>query len=289
MKKIIYGIIICFLLFFINCNKESKHNSNENIIKKDNFETLNNNLNKEMYVNTTAGLRVRNIPNIESERIGLLENFTKVNIIKEENEIVYINGIEGKWVYINSPIEGWIFNGYLINTLNNNVESNIQYKNNNLPNINDLIDEYTNIVFGNTYEVEARIRYFIKTFYPEHEEVLIERRGHETSVYYIYSLKYRKYTDFFHMDISGFPQFNNSRNTVISVNDAQRHSSLIKIYSISNGVYTEILNNNAFINCVERMFWINDNEFKIECDYGNDLLIKRNGLTFDIIVIPKTN
>jgi len=119
MNKVVSVVIICFSLLIINCNRNNKYINNENIVLSKESLIDNNILNKRMYVNATSGLRVRNLPNIESNRIGLLENHTKVNIIKEEDNIVYINEIEGKWVYINNPIEGWVFNAYLIESLDN--------------------------------------------------------------------------------------------------------------------------------------------------------------------------
>jgi hypothetical protein len=70
-------------------------------------------LNKIMYVNSPEGLRVRNLPSVNGDRIGLLDHLTEVRIIKEDSNIVSIDGIEGKWVNIISPVEGWVFSGFL--------------------------------------------------------------------------------------------------------------------------------------------------------------------------------
>ena len=117
MKKIIIFIVFIILM---SCNKNEKSQDN-NIVYNTVIENIDNEnfiyLNKKMYVNATSGLRVRNIPSMEGERIGLLDNYTEVNIIMEDNNIVIINNTEGKWVYINRPIEGWVFNGYLINEI----------------------------------------------------------------------------------------------------------------------------------------------------------------------------
>jgi hypothetical protein len=68
-----------------------------------------------MLVNATLGLRVRNSPSLNSDRIGLLNYLTEVRIIEEDSNIVNIDGIEGKWVLVHTNnIEGWIFDGYLI-------------------------------------------------------------------------------------------------------------------------------------------------------------------------------
>ena len=237
-----------------------------------------------MYVNILAELEIRSLPNLTSEVIGLLKPLTEVNVIIEEDIFYEINGATGKWVYIDEPIEGWIFNGFLTKYKTQNA-TNFSRNYINLPNIRELILEYPNIVFGDTYELEAKIIYFIIDYYEEYGEILIERRGWETSTYYIYNLKLKNYTNFNHTDMSRFsPIFNNSRNLAISANDMQRHNGLIKIYEINNGVYTEILKQEIFINCIEKMYWINENELVIECSLFNEyLLVKRNGETFDLI------
>jgi len=66
-----------------------------------------------MYVNAPDGLRVRNAPSADGEKIGLLEDFEMVRISKKDDKTVNIGGIDGKWVYIINPIEGWIFDGFL--------------------------------------------------------------------------------------------------------------------------------------------------------------------------------
>jgi hypothetical protein len=69
------------------------------------------------YVNAQAGLRVRNSPDINAERIGVLDNRTKVNVIREDTKTVTIDGITGKWVFVREKgIEGWVFSGYLLST-----------------------------------------------------------------------------------------------------------------------------------------------------------------------------
>jgi len=121
MKKII--LIICITLPFISCNKNNK--TQENVFTDNSsFEQSEQNksnddyyFNKKMYVNASSGLRVRSTPGMEGERIGVLENNTEVNIIKANDDWISLDGVEGRWVYINSPIEGWIFNGYLAEEL----------------------------------------------------------------------------------------------------------------------------------------------------------------------------
>jgi hypothetical protein len=94
-------------------------NDNTEIIN-DNTETgsleiqINESINKTMYINASGGLRVRSLPSIDGERIGLLNYSTEISITREVNKNLIINGIEGKWVYIKADnIEGWVFSGYL--------------------------------------------------------------------------------------------------------------------------------------------------------------------------------
>jgi len=70
-----------------------------------------------MYVNAIDGLRVRSSPNINSDRIGLLPHLTEVIVIEEDSSYVTIDNIRGKWIYMStslSGLNGWVFNGYLM-------------------------------------------------------------------------------------------------------------------------------------------------------------------------------
>jgi hypothetical protein len=67
-----------------------------------------------MYVNSPEGLRGRKSPDITGEIIAVLNDLTKVKIIKEDDNYINIDEIRGKWVFVSSDnIEGWVFNGYL--------------------------------------------------------------------------------------------------------------------------------------------------------------------------------
>jgi hypothetical protein len=106
MKRLV-GVILCISVLMIACNKKNQQALTETNTQKD--------FPKTMYVNATDGLRVRNSPSSDGERIGLLNNLTEVTITKEDNNTVNIGGTDGKWVYITEPIEGWIFDGFLDN------------------------------------------------------------------------------------------------------------------------------------------------------------------------------
>jgi len=106
--KITNIIFLVLVILLVSCNR-IKENIN-------NVLDVQDNTNKIMYVNASSGLRVRSLPSMDGEVIGVLDFFTKVSILKEDDEKITINDIEGKWVYINSPIEGWVFDGYLVAT-----------------------------------------------------------------------------------------------------------------------------------------------------------------------------
>jgi len=87
-------------------------------------------LSKIMYVSAPLGLRVRNSPGLDGEVIGTLDSGTEVIITYSDNNIMNIDGIEGRWVYIKLPIRGWVFGGFLIDDAiaSNNINS---FENNN--------------------------------------------------------------------------------------------------------------------------------------------------------------
>jgi formylglycine-generating enzyme required for sulfatase activity len=120
LKKFnIINIFVFILILITGCNKTNKIQPVDE--KKDDPVHISaeiekqENLNKIMYVNSPEGLRVRNLPSINGDRIGILDYLTEVKIIKEDNDIINIEGIEGRWVNIITPVEGWVFSGFLEN------------------------------------------------------------------------------------------------------------------------------------------------------------------------------
>ena len=93
------------------------------------LQLLDNNI---MYVNVPEGIPIYISPDINSEIIGNLNYFIEIEIIREDVNIININGIEGKMVFMitrANPFGGWIFDGYL---------SNIEIFINDTFNINEL-------------------------------------------------------------------------------------------------------------------------------------------------------
>jgi len=122
MIKRITGIIIISLLLFSCKNKKTDNQEpvdyditaeektiDPNVSYSENIYTFRYTV---MRVNSPEGLNVRNAPDINAEKINLLPNLTDVLII-DEDVMVKIDGIDGKWVRILLPIRGWVFSGYL--------------------------------------------------------------------------------------------------------------------------------------------------------------------------------
>jgi hypothetical protein len=71
-------------------------------------------LNRTMFVNAPAGLRVRNSPGLDADAIGVLGNLSEVDAIREENLSETIDGVEGRWTLVQADgIGGWVFGGFL--------------------------------------------------------------------------------------------------------------------------------------------------------------------------------
>jgi len=117
LKIVLYiSLILCF--FFFGCKKENivKIASEENTQELDIIDSLENTENTilVMYVNAPGGLSVKNIPSINGDILDLLEDRKEIIVLREEQNIVNIDGINGKWTLIeSSDIQGWVFGGYL--------------------------------------------------------------------------------------------------------------------------------------------------------------------------------
>lgn len=120
MKKLLCAVLFIALLL-CSCTREKKE---VNVVLGQ-TETGAAGAGKKMLVNASAGLRLRDKPSTEGERLGVLEHLTEVNVIREDTTIVTIGGVEGKWVYIDSPAEGWVFSGFLVNSMDQYYKSAI--------------------------------------------------------------------------------------------------------------------------------------------------------------------
>jgi hypothetical protein len=113
MKSPIYMFIILMVLIS-NCTRKTGVEFNDEIRFEAEIPDNIQEVKTSMYVNAPEGLRVRNSPGLDGDRIALLENLTEVLIIEEDENNVNIDGINGKWTFIEADnIRGWVFGGYL--------------------------------------------------------------------------------------------------------------------------------------------------------------------------------
>jgi hypothetical protein len=126
MKRIFVLFNIFFLL--ISCKgkraqinetdlNEEDNNRNQTIIESGEINAvIDLDPNEIMYVNSPEGLRVRDKPNLDGEKLFLLENNHEVTVLKKDVNNVIIDRIMGNWAYIKSnsiEVQGWVFGGYL--------------------------------------------------------------------------------------------------------------------------------------------------------------------------------
>jgi hypothetical protein len=128
MKTCIFVLFnIFFLLIYckdkglqiteINLLNEKENDQKQSIIESREINTIIDlDRNEIMYVNSPEGLHVRNKPNLDGERLFLLENNHEVITLKKDINNSIVDGIVGNWVYIRSnsnEAQGWVFGGYL--------------------------------------------------------------------------------------------------------------------------------------------------------------------------------
>ena len=113
--KVVYALFL-LLIFLPGCyEKGEPATTGTHSVKADTAEagTPETSAEEQKSVKATAGLRVRSSPGTDSGTTGVLDFLATVTITKENDAVVNIDGLEGKWVYITSPLEGWVFDGYL--------------------------------------------------------------------------------------------------------------------------------------------------------------------------------
>jgi hypothetical protein len=105
-----------------------------------------------LYVNSKEGLRVRDKPGLTGNRIFLLSHKEPVTLIEKSETPVEIDNIIGFWCLItNNEITGWVFGGFLCNSLDEIVKNELQgtysyysvdMKKGMLNELDGIIDEY---------------------------------------------------------------------------------------------------------------------------------------------------
>jgi hypothetical protein len=124
---------------------EENNDQNQTIVEAKEVNTIIDlYYNEIMYVSSPEGLRVRDKPNLDGEKLFLLEKNHEVIVLKKDVSNVVIDGIVGNWVHIKSnsnEAEGWVFGGYLSLSKEKNLNANDFKKNISLTNCM-LTDSY---------------------------------------------------------------------------------------------------------------------------------------------------
>ena len=115
MKKTIF--IIFVILLICGCSKKNNETIQQNeLLQESQTVTVEKPKEKEFrYVNSLEGLRIRDKPGTDGEKIGSLQNKEKVEVLSETNTIETIEQIKAKWIEIKTEndITGYVFGGFL--------------------------------------------------------------------------------------------------------------------------------------------------------------------------------
>jgi len=117
MKNTIYVLII-FAVLLSSCSRrndiEAIEEINYNVEVSETYISSTREINQWMFVDAPVGLRIRNSPSIDGDIIGLLDDLTPIIAVKEDINNLTIDGIEGRWTFIETDdIRGWVFGGFL--------------------------------------------------------------------------------------------------------------------------------------------------------------------------------
>ena len=115
MKKVLYLVI--FALLLSGCSKKNNEEIKQPVVSQENQSILDEKPKEKefRYVNSIEGLRIRNKPGTDGEKIGSLKNKEKIEVVSETSLIQTIDEINSKWVEIKteSNITGYVFGGFL--------------------------------------------------------------------------------------------------------------------------------------------------------------------------------
>ena len=139
----------------------------------------------------------------------------------------------------------------------------------------------------------------LAAYFEAHEAILLEHNAphFRKPSFSIYSLQMGVFTDF---KKKSFPQFNPSKDTVISIDYDTDYTGtiLLDVYAVDNGVYNsvnigmpskEYTEHGISAGGIIDARWINDNEFRLVLNHPDEyedsifLLLKRNGARFELL------
>jgi len=185
----------------------------------------------------------------------------------EEEGFIYIYEISSESFYGNQEenVRSGNYYQYMQNT-----EYEIVMKYNNLKRYGPLL-----LITNNNKTIEffdtrnggpGGIKYLLLDYYTNYDELLILKQYWEGASMSIYNIK----NDEFRCENIFNPVFNNSRTYMVSLDFNQEISSYsLKLFSINNGFYKEIYNDNIVVDFdwkLNKVFWINEKNICI--DYG---------------------
>ena len=134
MKKVF--VLIIFVILITGCSKNNNKEIKQTNVSQESqpVREVKPKKTEFRYVNSIEGLRVRNKPGMDGEKIVSLKNKEKIEIVSETSLVQTIDEIESKWVEIKTEnnITGYVFGGFLEKNLETidiiqNVEG--EYKN----------------------------------------------------------------------------------------------------------------------------------------------------------------
>jgi hypothetical protein len=176
IRKLLAAAFLCLLV--MSCNKEKE------ILPLDDNDALSVNENTEevikkeiMYVSSPEGLRVREAPSFDSDKISLLSHLQPVVVLGKEEAEHTINYINGNWYLIESgDTTGWVFSGYLRNNAAAAEKSEtkagkyhysgIAVQRQEYRNPASIIEHHKNVYFTLTRENNTENRYIFANNYP---------------------------------------------------------------------------------------------------------------------------
>ncbi|TGL62033.1 SH3 domain-containing protein [Leptospira ognonensis] len=147
MKKL-YIIILSVTLLCkqIDDGNTLKQSENNSTVKKETKLVLDT-----LCVAVKSGLRLRSLPNLNSEKLDLIPFKTSIQLF-EYGEKVTIDNISSKWAKVNYLDKfGWVFSGYL----NWNCQ---EYEEKDALNINqpNILGKYVDSIHGEEYFIEFK-------------------------------------------------------------------------------------------------------------------------------------
>ena len=186
------------------------------------------------------------------------------------SENSYYGNLEGDGK--NGPFpKSWLKTEYEIIKQNQNIK---RYGPLLLINHNGKTTEFLDTRYG--YGLAGH-RYLLSDYYPEYNEILINRTWWEGWENYIYNLEYEEYR----CERIEIPYFNNTRTVLLSLvyldNIGLFSIQTLKLFKINNGFYEEIFNQNIDIDhkwSLKNVSWINDQEARIDYGEAGEIIVK---------------